>query len=343
MTDLRGKVVVVTGASSGLGRATAVRFAEAGCRVVLAARRENALHETASFCERAGAATLVVVTDVTREEDVKRLVESTLSSFGRIDIWVNNAGVTLFGALESGRFEEHQRVIETNLFGAMHGARAVIPLFRQQRSGVLINVGSILSKIGQPFVPSYVISKFALRGLSEALRSELADLPHVHVCTIYPYAMNTQHFESGANLMELQPQAMPPAAPPGEAAEAIVDLARRPRRERHVPRSALLALALHAVFPRSVERIVFHAVANFHFAPRAQALTQGNLWATPAHPAKVHGRRPPGLPASRAVLWLLRNLVPIVVGVPRVHHDGVKADAPAREVEPYPDGRQFSN
>jgi NAD(P)-dependent dehydrogenase (short-subunit alcohol dehydrogenase family) len=268
---LSGRVVVITGASSGLGRATAIRFAARGTRLVLGARREDALRETAEICRNAGAEVVHIVMDVTSEDDVRRLADAGVAAFGSIDVWVNNAGVTCFAPLEGSPFDAHQRVIETNLFGAMFGARAVVPIFRRQRSGVLINIGSILSKIGQPFVPSYVISKFALRGLSEALRAELADLPDVHICSIYPYAMNTEHFQHGANLMGFEAHAMPPAQSPGKVAEAIVALAERPRRELHVPRSAQLALWVHELFPRTVERLIFHALGNWHFS-RADCL-----------------------------------------------------------------------
>src|SRR5690606_37667297 len=119
-----------------------------------------------------------------READVQALAALALEQTGVIDVWVNNAGVTLFGSIEGGPLDEHREVLETNVFGAIHGARAVLPIFRRQRRGVLINVGSILSKIGQPFVPSYVVSKFALRGLTEALRAELADEYDIHVCSL---------------------------------------------------------------------------------------------------------------------------------------------------------------
>jgi NAD(P)-dependent dehydrogenase (short-subunit alcohol dehydrogenase family) len=110
----------------------------------------------------------------TNEADVARLVSQARELTGEIDVWINNAGVTAFGTLESIPIEDHRRVLETNLWGAVYCARAVVPIFRHQARGVMINIGSILSKVGQPFVPSYVISKFALRGLSEALRAELA-------------------------------------------------------------------------------------------------------------------------------------------------------------------------
>jgi NAD(P)-dependent dehydrogenase (short-subunit alcohol dehydrogenase family) len=311
MTHLAGKVVVITGASSGLGRETAREFAKHGCILFLAARRADALEETARLCVAAGGSPEVVVTDVTREDDVNALARAALARTGSIDVWVNNAGVTLFGPLEGAPFEEHRRVIETNVFGPMYAARAVVPVFRRQKHGVMINVGSILSKVGQPFVPSYVISKFALRGLSEALRCELADEPDVHVCSIFPYAVNTPHFQSGANHTGREPHAMPPDQPPGKVARAIVELSRRPRREVHVPRIAVVGLALHAVWPRTVERLLLHALREWHFSPDRQLPTDGNLYRAAEEPGSVHGVRPPRLSTLGLFAWVLREVLRI--------------------------------
>jgi NAD(P)-dependent dehydrogenase (short-subunit alcohol dehydrogenase family) len=124
--NLDGRVVVITGASGGLGRETAVQLAEEGCRVVVAARRAGDLHETVRLCEQRGGQAFAVVTDVTVEDDVRALAAAAQATWGRIDVWINNAGVTLFARMDQGAFEDHRRVIETNLFGAMLGARAVI-------------------------------------------------------------------------------------------------------------------------------------------------------------------------------------------------------------------------
>lgn len=157
-SDLTGKVVVITGASSGLGRAASLELAREGARLVIASRRAETLESTAELCRQAGAEVLAVVTDVTDEGSVARLATRAQELTGSIDVWINNAGVTVFGTLEGTPLEDHRRVLETNLWGAVYGARAVVPLFRRQGHGVLLNVGSILSKVGQPFVPSYVIS-----------------------------------------------------------------------------------------------------------------------------------------------------------------------------------------
>jgi short-subunit dehydrogenase len=267
--------------------------------------------------------------DVTREQDVQGLAAYALKQLGRIDVWVNNAGVTFFGLLEATPFEEHRRVIETNLYGAMFGARAVVPVFRQQGRGVLINVGSILSKIGQAFVPSYVVSKFGLRGLSEALRVELADYPEVHVCTLFPYAVDTQHFQSGGNHVGRQALPMQPVQSPERVASALVGLAERPRRERHVPRYAVLGLLWHALMPRTVEQLLLAALRKWHFAEQGERPSVGSLYAPSEQEGSVHGSRKPRVGVARFAFWAARRLIRIQARalLRTLHHVGILAAA----------------
>jgi short-subunit dehydrogenase len=309
MRIVDGTVIVITGASSGLGKAAALEFARYDCRLILAARRRDALEETAREVAALGALAHVVPTDVTRESEVNALVEAALALGGRIDVWINNAGVTLFSLLEAAPFEEHRRVIETNLFGPMYAARAVAPVFRRQKRGILINVGSVLSKVGQPFVPSYVISKFALRGLSEVLSSEFADEEDVHICSLYPYAMNTPHFQSGANRIGRNPHAMPPEQAPEKAARALVSLVEHPRRELHVPRMAALGLLVRDLFPRTTERLLLHALRQWHFDERGTSGSAGNLYEGDPGSSAVSGSRAPRISTPKFVLWVLRELL----------------------------------
>lgn len=311
---LRGKVIVITGASSGIGRAAAVAFASAGCRVAVAARREVDLEETARLCREAGGEALVVTTDVSQGDEVRWLFDKTIAAFGRIDVWVNNAGVTLFGLLAELPFEEHKRVIETNLFGSMHGARVVLPYFKNEERGVLINVSSVLGLVGQAFVPSYVISKFGLRGLTEALRCEVAEYRDIHVCTLLPYAVDTPHFESGANIRGKRARPLPPTQSPEKVARALVDLAARPRRERLVPRVIGVGLVLHWLFPRTTERLLVRALARFHFEEEEKQLpTEGNLRVPQKRgDGHTHGVTIPAVSTPVFAAWVAKELVKMI-------------------------------
>jgi NAD(P)-dependent dehydrogenase (short-subunit alcohol dehydrogenase family) len=306
-----GKVVVITGATSGIGRAAALEFAAHGWHVVLGARRTEALHQTVLDCQASGGSAISVPTDVTLEPEVQALASAALEQTGNIEVWINNAGVTLFGSLERDSIDEHRQVIETNLFGAIYGARAALPVFRRQRSGVLINVSSVLGKIGQPFVPSYVISKFALRGLTEALRAELANEPDIHACSFLPYAVDTEHFESGANHIGRDPHAMPPVLSPEAVAKALVALAERPVRERVMPRIAEVGLGLHALLPRAVERTIFDAMSKWHFGTQVEPDGPGNLYAPQKLGGAIHGSRPARVSAARLFLYGVPRLLAV--------------------------------
>jgi NADP-dependent 3-hydroxy acid dehydrogenase YdfG len=175
--DIDGAVVVVTGASSGIGRRAAQLFAEQHAYLVLAARGEADLEQAAGECETTPERIVTVVTDVRHEEQVQRLARRAIERFGRVDVWVNCAGVIAYGPFEKVPSEVFRAVIDTNLMGQVNGSRAALVEFRRQGQGTLINVASVWAGVTTPDVSAYVTSKFAIRAFTECLRQELADTP----------------------------------------------------------------------------------------------------------------------------------------------------------------------
>jgi NAD(P)-dependent dehydrogenase (short-subunit alcohol dehydrogenase family) len=284
---LSGSVVVITGASSGIGRAAALRFAQKGATVVLAARNKQALRDVATECEQLGARVLQLPTDVTDEAAVKELARRARADFGRIDVWVNNAAVSLFARFEESPPDAWRRVVETNLFGYVHGARAVLPIFREQGEGVLINNASILARMGAPYLSAYTTTKFAIRGLSESLRQELLGTD-IHVATVLPASIDTPIFQHAANFTGRAIKPLTPIYPVEKVARAIVRLAERPRRELLVGASGHRLAALRALAPKLGEALIARQVDRDHFQDAPAPSTTGNLF-TPSTVADLSG------------------------------------------------------
>lgn len=279
MRDLNGAVVVVAGASSGIGRATALAFAREGARLALAARREELLEEVAEECRGLGASAVVLPTDVTDADAVKRLADRTVEEYGSIDIWIANAGVGAVGRFEETPVEAHRRVIETNLLGPLYGAHAVIPLFRRQGHGTFIATVSIGAFAPAPYAAAYSASKFGLDGMLDSLRAELVDSPDLHVCGVYPSFTDTPGMMHGANYTghELSPEG-PIYDDPNDVAETMVAVARRPRARAMVGALAPLSRLGYAVAPRLVEKIAGYG-AHRHFDRQPPAPhSDGNLF-----------------------------------------------------------------
>lgn len=200
MQDLAGTVVVITGASSGIGRAAALAFARQGACVVLAARRAELLEQVAGDCRALGAEAFAVPTDVTDAQAVQRLADKTEETFGPIDVWINNAGTGVFGPYQDADLALHRKTIEVNLLGSMHGAYAALPVFLRQGRGVLINNISLGGWAPTPFASAYTASKFGLRGFSASLRQELAPHKDIHICGVFPAMIDTPGLDHGANV-----------------------------------------------------------------------------------------------------------------------------------------------
>jgi short-subunit dehydrogenase len=290
--SIENSVIVITGASSGIGRATALEAAKRGASVVLAARRQEALHKLARECNILRGKAIAVPTDVTDEQAVRNLASSAIETFGRIDVWVNNAAVTLFARFEEAPMEVFRRVFETNVFGYVHGVRAVLPHFRERGSGILINVDSVVGKAPQPYTSAYVMSKHAILGMAGSLRMELhldrAD--DIHVCTVMPATIDTPLFQHAANYTGRQTKALNPVYPSQQVADAIVELVEKPQREVIVGQAGQLLVAQSTLMPELYERMMARQVHQDHFQDYKPAPnTKGNLFEPMDDVASVSG------------------------------------------------------
>ncbi|GAB0157598.1 SDR family oxidoreductase [Chryseobacterium sp. Alg-005] len=228
ISPLFGKTVVITGASSGIGKATAEAFAKEGAHLVLASRGEDALQDTAQICRKLGARVLVVPTDTSIPEEVSHLADEALRMNGRIDYWVNNAGVLSFGKFEETPVEVVDQIVKTNLLGYMYGAHAVLPIFKKQKKGVLINNISIGGWMPAPYGTAYTASKFGIRGMVETLQGEVSGFPDIHICALYPGFQKSSGIEHAANYSGIKLSTPPPSFDPRELAAAMVKVAKKP-------------------------------------------------------------------------------------------------------------------
>jgi short-subunit dehydrogenase len=222
-------VVVLTGASSGIGRATALTLAASGARLMLVARGREALDAVAAECTNAGARVATTSLDVADAAAVSALADETIARYGKIDVWINNVGVGAVGRFDETPVEAHRRVIESNLIGHVNGSHAALKYFREFGRGVLINMISIGGWLSAPYAAAYTASKFGLRGLGQSLRAEVSDLPDVHVCDVYPGFVDTPGVSHGANYTGRQLRPMPPLLRPETVASRIVSLIENPR------------------------------------------------------------------------------------------------------------------
>src|SRR3569832_154812 len=229
-------VVDITGASSGIGKAMARLLAEKGARLVLAARRKNLLDELVDEIEDKGAEAIAVEADVSDKDDVQEIAKRAIKEFGKIDVWVNNAGVGAVGRFDEIPLGEHDQLIQTNLMGVIYGASAALKHFRKRRHCVLINVASVEGKQAFAYHASYAASKHAIVGLSAALRQELSVNKErdIYVCTVMPSAINTPFFRHAANHTGKKVIAPPPVYAPEQVANTIVKLAWSPEEEAYV-------------------------------------------------------------------------------------------------------------
>ena len=255
---LKNKAIVITGASSGFGKGAALAFAESGAALVLAARRGELLDELERECRSKGGGAIAVPTDVAVASDVEALAEAALAEYGRIDVWINNAGAGALGRFEEVPLADHVKVIETDLLGTLYGSYFAMRRFRQQQAGVLINVSSVLGKVPAPYYASYAAAKHGVVGLSAALRQELEQnqVENIRVCTVLPTSTDTPFFEHAANYTGHEVTPIPPVYDADDVVKVLVRLAVHPEDEVAVGAAAKAAAIGHQIAPGLTEKMM---------------------------------------------------------------------------------------
>lgn len=259
---LSEQVVVITGASSGIGRCTALHLAARGARVVVTARRAEALQGLVREIEKAGGQAVSVPGDVTREEDLRAVARAAVERFGGIDTWVNNAGVYLQGRVQDITLDEYRRVLDVNLVGLVNGTQRALEVMLPRGSGVIVQVSSVAAKRGVPYNSPYSAAKAAIDGFTEALRAELWG-SGVSLSILYPPTVDTPIYHHGRGKLGVLPKPAPPISDPLDAARAIAGLAVTGARHRYFGWAGPLAL-MNAASPAAGDWLL-HRVEGFTY------------------------------------------------------------------------------
>ncbi|MEJ2883306.1 SDR family oxidoreductase [Pedobacter sp. GR22-6] len=283
------RTIVITGASSGAGRAIALAFAAKKEHLVLASRNFEELKNVAIDCEELGAVVRLVETDVTDPGSMINLAAQAADFRGSIDVWVNNAGVLAAGAFDEMPMEVLDQVVRTNLMGYMHGAHAALPYFKKQGYGILINNISIGGFLPVPYGAGYSASKFGIRGFSAALKAELSGYPDIHICDAFPAFLDTPGIQHAANYTGKQLKPAPPTYDPNRLAMAIVDIAARPRSETMVGSISVLLRLSYGLFPALTRTIAGNVIKGYLNRAASIDKTDGNIFNTVKYGNAVHG------------------------------------------------------
>ena len=248
MPSLTDKVVVITGASGGIGRETALAFARERAVLVLADVNEEPLRELAEQIEADGGEAIAVPTDVSKRDEMERLMQAAVDRFARVDILLNNAGFGLGATIEQTSEEDFRSLWETNVLGVMFGMQAALRVMRRQESGHIISVSSAAGRIGYPGIGAYSATKSAVIAMTEALRAEVADAG-IHVSVVLPIGTDTPFFETARSIDGVPVGPHGPVQSPKHVAERIVACARRPTVEVVPSKRLRLGIILNALFP----------------------------------------------------------------------------------------------
>ncbi len=289
MALLSGKVIVITGASSGVGRAMANALAEQGAILILAARDESALEEAAKECRELGGVSYAIPTDTRNAADVEHLAMTATALTGELFAWINNAGVMAIGALDQVPAEINEEVIRTNLLGYIHGAQAAIPIFKRQRHGIIINNISVGGWLPTPYATAYSASKFGLRGFSEALKGEIKHFPGISIVDLYPSFLDTPGLQHAANYTGKVIKPVPPLVDPRTVASAVVRLLVYPRPRKTIGLPTFALRLSYSLFPACTRNITGYIIRTYLKKAQDIEMTSGNILAPVAFGTSIDG------------------------------------------------------
>ncbi len=309
MADWRNRVVVVTGASAGVGRAIVRKLAQRGAALGLIARGEEGLDGAQREAEAAGARALVIAADVSDADAVETAACRIEQHLGPIDVWINNAMVSVFSPIMQMEPAEFERVTRVTYLGAVFGSLAALKRMVPRNHGTIVQVGSALAYRGIPLQSAYCAAKHALQGFTESLRSELLhDGSRVHVTMVQLPALNTPQFDWTRTRMPRQPQPVPPIYQPEVAADAIIWAADQRRREVLVGWPTVEATIGNTLAPGFVDRYL--ARAGYDSQQTAEPVPPNrpdNLFESVHRDAGAHGRFDSRARSSSTLLWVLMH------------------------------------
>jgi NADP-dependent 3-hydroxy acid dehydrogenase YdfG len=284
LRDFRDRTVVVTGASAGVGRAVAQRFARAGGRIGLIARDAEALETVRQEIEQLGGSAIAAPADVADAEAVFAAADQIRAAFGPIDVWVNDAMVTVFAPAWQVSPEEFRRVTEVTYLGVVHGTLAALRDMRPRNRGTIVQIGSALAYRGIPLQSAYCGAKHAIRGFTNSLRSELIHArSRIRISVVELPAVNTPQFDWARTHMARQPRPVPPVVEPEVIAEVVFHTAQRPRREVWIGWSTIQVILGNLLFPAFLDRYMArHAFESQETADAVRPERQDNLF-EPVH------------------------------------------------------------
>ena len=251
--DFKNKVVLITGASSGIGKQTAIEFAKLGSNIILVARRKNKLEQVENELKQFNVNTLVCACDVSKKDQVEKMSEIVLEKFNSIDILVNNAGFAIYGSVYDLSVNDIESQMETNYFGMVYCTKNFLPLMLEKKSGHIVNVASVAASFGLPGIASYCASKFAMLGFSEGLKHELNGTG-VGITVVSPIMVKTDFFDHPS--FEKMPKYSPTSLSAKTVAKAIVKASSSSRLEIITPSIVRIAVWLKHTFPYFINPIL---------------------------------------------------------------------------------------